>query len=300
MNPSERRHCPICGSQAGRAAFPYSTLFSGKKFDFFSCRSCQSVYVDPLPDAATFALMYSKSNYHDAHYSNRDESDYENSAKLLRRFAPENASVLDYGCGLGGFLTALKHEGFSPTGVEYDEEAAREARRNTGCETFSLDSFTFAPRERAYDVLHLGDVIAHLPEPKTTLTELLEHVKPGGLVFAEGPLQNNPSPVFWAARAFGSAKRLARPRSAGGYPPTHLFRADEKQHLLLFKGVEPRLELLHWEIFETGWPYANGGGVKWMIASIAKLVGGARFMGVTFGNRFQGVFRTPNVLSVMR
>jgi 2-polyprenyl-3-methyl-5-hydroxy-6-metoxy-1,4-benzoquinol methylase len=61
--------------------------------------------------------MYSKSNYHDVHYSKCNESHYQFSASFLRRFASENASVLDYGCGLGGFLTALKREGFSPTGA---------------------------------------------------------------------------------------------------------------------------------------------------------------------------------------
>jgi SAM-dependent methyltransferase len=296
VRPSERRHCPICGGHAGRVAYPYSTFFAGRKFEFVKCRSCNGVYVDPLPDSASFTLMYSKSSYHDIHYSKHDKNNYQFAASFLRRFASEKASVLDYGCGLGGFLTELKRNGFSPTGVEFDEEAALQAKVDTGCEIFSLKDFTSAAR-RGYDVLHLGDVIAHLPDPRTTLKELLEYVKPGGFLFIEGPLQNNPSPVFWAAQAFGRAKHLAKPNSVGDGPPTHLFRADEKQHLLLFKCVEPRLELLHWEIFETGWPYENSGGVKRMFASIAMLIGGARVLGMTFGNRFRAIFRKPNSLS---
>jgi 2-polyprenyl-3-methyl-5-hydroxy-6-metoxy-1,4-benzoquinol methylase len=292
--PSERRECPICGGEGHRVAYPYSTFFAGTRFDYTRCQSCRGVYVDPLPDSVAFALMYSKANYHDLHYLVRVECDYERSANFLRRFARENASVLDYGCGLGGFLTALKHNGFIPAGVEYDEEAAQQAWKNTGCRTLSLDEFGSAPPEHPYDVLHLGDVIAHLPEPRRTLKGLLEFVKPGGLVFAEGPLQNNPSLVYWAAMAFGCAKRMLRRNFAEVDPPTHLFRADEKQHLLLFRGVEPRLELLHWEVFETGWPYANGAGVRKTIASMATLVSGVSFLGMTFGNRFRGVFRTPN------
>jgi SAM-dependent methyltransferase len=294
VKASDRRGCPICGGDAGCVAYPYLTVFGGKQFDYVKCRSCGGVYVDPLPDAADFALMYSKANYHDLHYSERGEGDYEGSADFLRRFAQENASVLDYGCGLGGFLLALKREGFNPTGVEYDEEAACHASRNTGCKTVSLEAFASVPRGRAYDVLHLGNVIAHLPDPRETLKGLLEFVKPGGVVFVEGPLQNNPSLVYWSALTFGFAKRALHANFSGFDPPTHLFRADEKQHLLLFRRVEPRLELLHWEIFETGWPYASRGGIKRTIASTAARLGGASLLGMTFGNRFRGVFRTPN------
>ena len=293
MKLPQRRECPICDGHAGRVAYPYSTFFGGEKFDFVRCQSCKSVYIDPLPDTATFRLIYTKSKYHDVNYSQPNYISYEKSLKLLRRFAPENASVLDYGVGLGSSLITFKREGFNPTGVEYDEDAARQAWKNSGCKTFSVDSFASESRG-VYDVLHLKDVLICFPAPRTTLKMLLKYVKPGGLVIAQGGLLNNPSPVYWAAWAFGSAKRLLRPNSVGEFPPRLLFRVNERQHLLLFEGFEQRLELLHWEVIETGWPYENGSAVKRTIASMAMLVGGVRFMGMTFGNHFLGVFRTPN------
>ena len=56
--------------------------------------------------------MYSKASYHDAHYVDCESALYGSSAKLLRDFLPAGAGVLDYGCGLGLFLKALKVEGF--------------------------------------------------------------------------------------------------------------------------------------------------------------------------------------------
>ena len=93
------------------------------------------------------------------------------------------------------------------TGVKYDKEAAVYAANNADCLVSSTTNFHSQRNKASYDALHLGDVLDNLPEPAETLRELLAFVKPGGLLFVEGPLQTNPSPVFWAARLFGAVKR---------------------------------------------------------------------------------------------
>ena len=184
------------------------------------------------------------------------ESELPKFGQLLRDFLPAGA-VLDYGCGLGLFLQALLAEGFSATGVEYDSDAAEYAARSTGCPVSSLAEFTSMRNNATYDALHLGDVLEHLPDPFATLRELLKIVKPRGLLFAEGPLENNPSPVYWAARLFGAVKRRLKPNFTGSSPPTHLFRVNAPQQLAFFASVEPHLLRLHWDVQETGWPYAS-------------------------------------------
>jgi SAM-dependent methyltransferase len=294
MNCNSRRPCPICGGQAGSIAFPYGTRFNNVSFDYLKCDSCASVFVDPVPDQRTFELMYAKSAYHDLYYADSERSHYTASAKLLREFLPANAVVLDYGCGLGAFLKALEAEMFKAVGVEFDEDAAKFAAKNSGCKTFSTEKFEAANEKSAYDAVHLGDVLEHLPDPAETLRRLLAYLKPGGLLFAEGPLENNPSPVYWAARTFGAVKRRLNPDFVGLAPPTHLLRVDADRQLAFFTWVEPRLQLVRWDIHETGWPYANGGTLKQIIAGTAFLLGGKRLVGATFGNRFRGVFRLPS------
>jgi len=109
--------------------------------------------------------MYSKASYNDAHYIDCESADYGISARLLREFLPVGASVLDYGCGLGLFLSALKVEGFSATGVEFDEEATAYAAKNADCLVFSTANFFSRRNKATYDAVHLGDVLEHLPEP---------------------------------------------------------------------------------------------------------------------------------------
>ena len=163
--------------------------------------------------------------------------------------------------------------------------------KNSGCEVFSIEEFSKKTRGPKFDLIHLGDVLEHLPEPSETLKQLLTHLKSGGLLFVEGPLETNPSPVYWATRLFATIKRRLRPGFIGKGKPTHLFRTGARQQLDFFCRVAPNLQLLHWEIYETGWPYADSGVIKNSISKFSNLLGGKTFFCITFGNRFKGIFR---------
>ncbi len=296
MSINSARHCPLCDARASGATFPYVTKFNAVQFNYLKCGVCSSVFVDPVPDNQTFAKMYAKAAYHDCNYEAPAGWTYSDSANLLKKYLPAAAKVMDYGCGVGEFLKALAQEGFIPYGVEFDEDAARFAARNANCETFSVDHFLALTDKPKFDAIHLGDVLEHLPDPVGTIKQLLGYLKPDGLLFVEGPLEINPSPVYWAARTFGALKRILRPDLVGSDAPTHLFRTGAKQQLAFFQLTEPRLELISWTIYETGWPYAEGGTVKRAIAGIALLIGGKHLFGITFGNRFRGVFRYQHAL----
>lgn len=290
MTIEQSRTCPLCGAKATGVDFPYATRFNDVRFNYLRCGNCSSVFVDPVPDLETFARMYAKSDYHDCYYEGKDGGRYTESARLLKQYLPAGALVLDYGCGIGAFLKALGAEGFVPFGVEFDQDAARFAGENARCSTLSVDEFRARSEGLKFDAIHLGDVLEHLPDPAGTLRELLSQLRPGGVLFVEGPLEINPSPVFWAARLFGAIKLMARPAFIAGHPPTHLFRTGAKQQLAFFTRVDTSLSLQHWHIYETGWPYASGGKIKRAIAGLAIRLGGKRLFGSTFGNRFCGLF----------
>lgn len=287
---NKTRNCPLCGASAAGVTFPYATRFNNVRFNYLKCGGCSSGFVDPVPDRQTFERMYAKADYHDCYYEGKEGGAYAESVHLLKQYLPAGALVLDYGCGIGAFLKALGAEGFIPFGVEFDKDAAHFAGKNADCEALSVDDFLAQPNKPKFDAIHLGDVLEHLPDPTGTLKELLGFLKPGGLLFAEGPLEINPSPVYWAARFFGVAKRIVRPKFTASHAPTHLFRTGEKQQLAFFLRVEPHLNLKYWRVYETGWPYASGGTVKRAISGIAMRLGGRQLFEATFGNRFRGVF----------
>jgi hypothetical protein len=119
----------------------------------------------------------------------------------------------------------------------------------------------------------LGDVLEHLPDPLGTLTSLVERLPVGGVVFVEGPLEVNPSPVYWFALAFGTVKKLVRPASVGSHPPTHLFSTNAASQQRFFLRLGCDFQVVDWRIEETGWPYSGGGLVKSAIAKLARAIG---------------------------
>lgn len=287
MSLSKSRSCPICGGQPTGSTFPYATRFNDAQFAYLKCGKCKSVFVDPVPDAQTFALMYAKSAYHDHYYDGGQSVDYSESVRLLRQHLKSGTIVLDYGCGVGSFLKTCTSQGLVPFGVEFDGEAALFAAQNANCEAMSVEAFSKLTKTPSFDAIHMGDVLEHLPDPAATLTHLLGFLKPGGVLFIEGPLEVNPSPVFWAARIFGAVKRLIKPTFMFNDPPTHLFRTGAHSQKAFFTRVDKGLSMSHWQVYETGWPYGSGGLIKRGIAALAVLMGGRHFAGVTFGNRFK-------------
>lgn len=287
------RSCPLCNAQESGPAFPYAIRFANQIFRYLRCRDCRTVFVDPVPDAACFAQMYAKANYHDSHYGASDLVPYRQAAGLLRQFAQSGATVLDYGCGVGHFLQAVKAEGLDPYGVEFDAPAAAAAAVHAGCPVVTVADLDRAVAGQLFDVIHLGDVLEHLPDPAATLAGLLTRLKPGGLLFVEGPLETNPSPVYWAARLFGGVKHRLRPAEIGGGVPTHLFRTSAPAQARFFRQRFPTLQPLVWQVSESGWPYAQGNWIKRQVAAAALTLGGRTLAGIQLGNRFQALYSLP-------
>jgi 2-polyprenyl-3-methyl-5-hydroxy-6-metoxy-1,4-benzoquinol methylase len=287
MMSNNYRNCPICEGRPQGLSFPYETYFNAVKFKYLKCVGCKSVFVDPVPDDQTFELMYEKVNYHDRFYEGCEVEGFKESVSLLRQYVKEGSEVLDYGCGVGGFLKACAAQGLAPFGVEFDREAALLAGKNASCDVISVESFNKLTCTSRYDAIHMGDVLEHLPDPLSTVSRLIDFLKPGGVLFIEGPIEINPSPVYLATKIFGATKRVFNPTFVSNDPPTHLVRTSAQSQRKFFTHFDKMLTMRCWQVYETGWPYNNGGLIKRSISVISEIIGGCQFAGVTFGNRFK-------------
>lgn len=287
------RSCPLCGCHRANLSFPYRIKFENLVFDYKKCAACKTVFVDPDPDPETLSRMYCRDQYHDVHYDVCRTDRYDTSVKLLSLYAPTGSTVLDYGCGSGFFLKALNSAGFHSFGVEYDSSIADKAALNSGSIVINVDNFFMSPCEigSEFDVIHLGDVIEHVPHPGDFLRQIIPRLKDGGYLFVEGPLEANPSLVYWASKLFGMLKHLLRPNFIGNGTPWHLFRTNWAQQLEFFHIVEPKLTLLHWQVLETGSPYVNNGRVKNLISNLAIKLSGKKVGPFVLGNYFVAIFK---------
>ena len=295
--------CPLCaGAPVGRT-YPFGTDWGGRRFDYLRCGACGSSFLHPLPTAAEFARMYDRAAYHDEYYRDGVDEDPDTFLSEVADALPARGSLLDFGCGNGGFLRLASGAGFDATGVELEESARAHAAANSGRPVFALDALVAAGRR--FDVIHLADVLEHLPDPAATMRRLEGLLAEGGRFFIEGPVEDNASAVFWAASSFGMTKRLAGRRLHGDLPPFHLFRTSARAQRTFF---EHRLgyAVERFVVRESGWPYLNKGDrltrprdaghlARMAIGAAAvSLARAAAPFGWQVGNRFAAVLALRN------
>jgi 2-polyprenyl-3-methyl-5-hydroxy-6-metoxy-1,4-benzoquinol methylase len=116
-----------------------------------------------------------------------------------------NASfkVLDVGCG-EGFLAAYlsqKFENASITGIELNEEAAREARKKcrevivADIEKMPLNTAGFMENE--FDCVILADILEHLVNPWAVVKKIRKALKDSGKIVASIPNIGNYGVIYF-------------------------------------------------------------------------------------------------------
>jgi len=98
--------------------------------------------------------------------------------------------VIDFGCSTGFVARELKKRGCTVTGVEADEEAAREAEAN--CDRVIVADLDMLDVREAlggaeFDVALFGDVIEHLKNPGRLLADVRGLLAPGGYIVLSVP-----------------------------------------------------------------------------------------------------------------
>ena len=108
--------------------------------------------------------------------------------QLLLKHAGSARRVLDVGCSAGGLARVLAGRGAVVDGIEFDPEAAAEAR--AVCRRVLVGDLDPMPLELPadeYDVVLLGDIVEHLRDPAAVLRRLRAHVRPGGRIVVSTP-----------------------------------------------------------------------------------------------------------------
>lgn len=104
-------------------------------------------------------------------------------------FIPMTAvTILDVGCGVGGFGRNLKiNRNVTVWGVESNEKAAKVARTNLDYVVNAEFSPSLDLREQKFDCIVFNDVLEHMYDPWAALRFAREQLSPGGVVVASIP-----------------------------------------------------------------------------------------------------------------
>jgi SAM-dependent methyltransferase len=190
--------CPICRSPRNS----FRRLFHKDKYDFVRCSQCSVIHLEPMPSDHTLSL----------HYKNRAASgNYNFSVTELRSVAVRyvlkvavsnlksvrGLKFLDIGCFDGMLLNFAKDAGFDTWGIEYQEEAAREAEKSHPGRIFQgrLEDFK---TEQKFDIISAVGLIEHLQEPLSLFQIASNNLSEGGILLIQTPNQGS-----WLSRLMG-------------------------------------------------------------------------------------------------
>ncbi len=161
------RSCPVCQSPlAGMPAHP--------EVELGRCRTCGHVASRLLAGVEDYDEDY----FDEAHQQYFNNPYLDLFERIERALPAGTASVIDLGCGRGGFLRYLR--GRRPelelTGIDIAPNQPEAGIR------FIRGDLLALPVERSYDAVVSIAVIEHLPDVRAFASRLAAYCAPGGLV----------------------------------------------------------------------------------------------------------------------
>jgi SAM-dependent methyltransferase len=213
-------------------------------YDIVACSMCGFRHVVPLPNPAAMMREYRDSYYVDEKptfltHAGEDQDWAElaqrDRLEMFERLLPrERRRLLDIGSGPGFFLRTAKERGWRVLGVEPSKQAAAHARE-MGIEVvegfFDADVAMLLGK---FDVIHLNNVLEHVPNPIEIVGIARNLLDDGGILCLNVP--NDFTPFQEAARTTLNLKQW------WVAPPHHLnyFDFDSLARLVGTRGFEVR------------------------------------------------------------
>jgi SAM-dependent methyltransferase len=161
-----------------------------------ACPECRLEFLDPQPDDSVLEAIYSDGYFlgerHNEATARRSKMKRATGALYVDALAslvrPENADLLEIGCGHGEVLLEARNRGFRVSGVEISAHAAAIANRRLGAQAVSvgtIETLPLAPDH--FDAVLAADVIEHVRDPEGWLLRVHELLVPGGILLLITP-----------------------------------------------------------------------------------------------------------------
>jgi SAM-dependent methyltransferase len=174
-----------------------------KDYEIIDCEVCGFKHIIPIPTKEELEKVYEKEYYsiekplfierqlEDIEWWNVVYDDrydfFEQNLRDGRR------KILDIGCGPGFFLKRGKERGWEGLGVEPSRQAAKYAE-GLGLDVVNcfLKEASLEGREEKFDVVHMSEVLEHIPEPIVFCKIAYNLLSYGGIICVVVPNDYNP------------------------------------------------------------------------------------------------------------
>jgi 2-polyprenyl-3-methyl-5-hydroxy-6-metoxy-1,4-benzoquinol methylase len=246
--------CLFCPSESASPSYYPAIEFNDKVFHYITCDQCKLVYINPLLSDDDLKKLYSI-DYHNEFYFNEGKQ-YKRQREILKKHKPKGR-LLDYGCGDASFLRYFQNDDYELFGAEYNPVLVEQLKAvNKGIDFITIGSL-LSDSTAKYDIIHLGDVLEHLVNPKEIIRTLRERLAPGGVLFVEGPIEHNFNFAYIFLAGNFKVKKMLMPKRVVPMRPFHIFFSNRENQRKFFE--RNAFDTLHYEVFEWAWPLPD----KW-------------------------------------
>lgn len=252
----ESAKCAICGQDNGEPHavgedFEYQT--TPDTFLMMRCERCGLLYLNPRPTAESLPTIY-PDHYHAFDFSQGDFGLVHwvrrrlEARRLLRwcRHLPNDARILDVGCGDGFHLALLRDfgkPGWQVQGVDLDERAVHNAAsRGLSVLHGQVEAM---PMDEGYDLTLMIMTIEHLSQPLQTLRQVVQRMKPGGRLVVVTDNVCSPDQSMFGGRYWG-----------GYHFPRHTYLFSPRTLRLLAEHAGLEVESVRSAVSPVNWTYS--------------------------------------------
>lgn len=271
--PIHQETCPVCHS-GQRVSLAVQHRWNDTYWRHMRCRACGHRFTDPVPTDDELKSMYDDGYFSDeggwvcgfwkGGYVDNEPNLRREARDALAQLGPPTrkcARLLEVGAAGGFFLDEARRAGYDVIGIELNPKMAEFGRRRLALD-LRCELFEAAPFElESFDVLVAQDVLEHVREPELFVRRAAELLRPGGVFFVRGPLEQSLKEDFYLAlRKYIRRRVLVRDE-----PPFHLqgFARGSFQQLVQRGGLE--LAEFHVGASSPAW---CGSGIKEAAASL--------------------------------
>lgn len=191
--------CYLCGDT--KHILRSGTVRDNPELKVLECVGCGLVFLSSFKHIED--RFYETSGMHE-HPIDIDEWLKKSAVDDVRRFRQfrltiENKSVLDFGCGAGGFLLQARDVAVRACGVEVEARLAPFFNNNALDVRRKIDDF-----DEKFDIITLFHVLEHFSDPIQLLLRLADHLNPSGQILIEVPNANDALLTLYECEAFAS------------------------------------------------------------------------------------------------
>ena len=227
------RVCPNCEQVSTEDAWQISLNDRRKavpgSWQLIKCNACGIISMQPMPNEAQLASYYAVYARDDqVDLSRRAGSRHPRLRKWFHQFSgdvdprdfvtvSDGERVLDYGCGLAGYLADFHDRGVAISGAEIAGYVVEACQRH-GFDVHKVDDFSHIPfADQEFDIVYLMQVFEHLRDPHRFMQEL-------------GRILNNKGTLYLAVPNAASIWRKVFGANwvSGWYAPFHLFHYNRE------------------------------------------------------------------------